>query len=256
MVYGHGYLHYGYWQDGEADEISFKRLGEAQEEYFNQLASLIPPDTKTILDVGSGTGSNANSLLRKGYSVDCVCPSSRLNQLAKTKLPPESSLYECFFEDFSSEKVYDLLLFSESFHYLNCEKAMDQIKKYAQKYVIIFDYFPLKDSAAADRLSYQQFSSLYTDRLSDTFEIVSDKNVTQNIIPTFKVLDEIKNQQVNPFLIKVVENYRKSHPVYSFFLSPLLNKKLKGFNKKSDRFHTFPAKFEYRLMLLSRKTLN
>ena len=53
-VFGHGYLHYGYWKSGEVDEKSLASLGVAQQEYFNQIVNTIPKGTQSILDVGSG----------------------------------------------------------------------------------------------------------------------------------------------------------------------------------------------------------
>ncbi|MFN3938733.1 MAG: hypothetical protein ACK4KW_14290 [Gemmobacter sp.] len=31
MIFGHGYLHYGYWPNGSPDDLSAMALGQAQE---------------------------------------------------------------------------------------------------------------------------------------------------------------------------------------------------------------------------------
>src|SRR5690606_10549861 len=69
-AFGHGYLHYGYW-DGAEYEPSLCALGQAQEAYFERLVATIPEGTRSILDVGSGTGAVAAGLLRRGFAVDC-----------------------------------------------------------------------------------------------------------------------------------------------------------------------------------------
>ena len=252
IVDGRGFLHYGYWNDGRADEISLRSLGAAQQAYFDQLLSAIPGGTRSILDVGSGTGSNALRLLQNNYSVDCVCPSPRLNEIARRKLPRGTRIFECAFEELATDKVYDLLLFSESFHYLDAARALRRIAVHAKKHVLIFDYFPRQDSATGRAVSRSQFLRLATDSLSGTFEIAGDRDVTGFIIPTFRVLDEIKNEYVRPFVIRSVAEFRKEHGVYSRLLSYPLRRLLASFEKSSNRYRTFPETYEYRLMVLAR----
>lgn len=249
---GGGFLHYGYWPDGTADEVSLRSLGEAQQAYFDQLASAIPEGTTSILDVGSGTGGNALKLLQKHYSVDCVCPSPRLNEIARRKLPQSTRIFECAFEELATDNVYDLLLFSESFHYLDAGMALRQIAARARKHVLIFDYFPRKDSATARAVSHRQFTRLLSDSSSSSFRFVTDRDVTEFILPTFKVLDAIRNDHVKPFVIRSVAEYRKEHRVYSFLLSYPLRRLLAGFERSSNRYTTFPEAFEYRLIVLTR----
>ena len=110
IIDGKGFLHYGYWPDRTADEISLTRLARAQQAYFDELAGSIPDGTNSVLDVGSGTGSNALRLLQKGYDVELVCPSVKLNEIARQKLPAGSVIHECLFEDLATDRLYDLLL--------------------------------------------------------------------------------------------------------------------------------------------------
>ena len=249
---GQGFLHYGYWKDGTADEISLRSIGKAQQAYFDELASSIPEGTRSILDVGSGTGSNALRLLQRHYSVDCVCPSPRFNEIARKKLPPGTRIFECAFEDLATDNVYDLLLFSESFHYLDAGKALRQIAARARKHVLIFDYFPRTDSATVRAVSHRQFARLLSDSFSGAFKIMSDRDVTGFVIPTLKVLDAIKNDHVRPFVIGSVAEFRKEHRVYSLLLSYPLRRLLAGFGRSSNRYATFPETFEYRLIVLAR----
>ncbi len=252
IVDGEGFLHYGYWPDERADQISLCSLGKAQLAYFDQLAGAIPEGTRSILDVGSGSGSNALKLLQKHYSVDCVCPSPRLNAIARRKLPPDTRIFECAFEELATDNVYDLLLFAESFHYMDAGKALRQIAARARKHVLIFDYFPRKDSATAKAVSHRQFARLLSDSFTGSFRFVVDRDVTNFIIPTFQVLDAIRNDHVRPFVIRSVTEFRKEHRLYSFVLSYPLRRLLAGFERSSNRYMTFPQAFEYRLIVLAR----
>lgn len=249
---GQGFLHYGYWPDGTADEISLRRLSRAQQAYFDQLAGAIPEGTRSILDVGSGTGSNALHLLQRNYSVDCVCPSSRLNEIARRKLPEGTRIFETTFEDLETDDAYDLLLFSESFHYLDAVKALPRIAARARKHVLIFDYFSRTDSATGRRLSHRQFVRLLSESIPGAFRFVTDRDVTEFITPTFKVLDTIKNDHVRPFLMRSVAEFRKEHRAWSFLLSYPLRRLLGRFARTSNRYSTFAEEFEYRLIVLAR----
>ncbi len=253
VVYGHGYLHYGYWPTAQADEVSLHRLGIAQRAYFDRLADAIPAGTKSILDVGSGTGSNALGLSGKGYAVDCVCPSPKLNAMARQKLPCASRIFESKFEELDVRECYDLVLFCESFHYLDARLALQKAGRYALKHALIFDYFPRQDSADAKRVSRAQFNALLQEELSHAFGVQWDLDMTAFITPTFEVLDGIKNQFVQPFSVRLIDELKQEHPVLARLLAFPLRKALAKLGKRSIRHQTFPAQNEYRLLLLARK---
>lgn len=249
-LFGHGFLHYGYWPNGVPENPSLDKLGKAQQSYFDRLVEMVPGNIQTILDVGSGTGSNAMGLIKKGFKVDCVCPSEKLNQMAREKLPQESIIYECGFENFANARTYDMLLFCESFHYIQSQQALAQAEKYTSKYVLIFDYFRNKNSNKKDRITYGTFLEQVK---NSPFEIIHDEDVTEAIRPTFLVLDLLKNEYLKPFSEKVLNDYRRDHPFYSFLLKRPIKKLTKNIQKPSRRFDQFPKKHQYRLIILKKK---
>lgn len=249
LVFGHGFLHYGYWEGGRADEISLARLGQAQQAYFDLVASQIPAGTRTILDVGSGTGANAAALIRLGYRVDCVCPSPRLNEFARRKLPPETTIFESRFEDLRLDRSYDLLLFLESFHYLDAAAAMAQAARLTARDAIVFDYFPRRDGGGASKVSHARFVALAQ---SAGWRIVADRDCTREIVPTFVVLDTLRNERLRPFVARTVEEFRRTRPFLAFLLAWPLRRLQASAARPSRKHETFPADFEYRLIRLSR----
>ena len=85
------YLHYGYFINGlEADVTNLKK---AHENYTEMLISQIPAGTKTILDVGCGSGKTAQVLCSKGYQVDCVSPSQILTTYARKITPGQVQFF-------------------------------------------------------------------------------------------------------------------------------------------------------------------
>ena len=249
---GKGYLHYGYWPSAAADEMTLARIGLAQQHYFDLLLASLPAGTQRILDVGSGTGSNALAFLRQGLEVDCVCPSARLNLLAREKLPASCQIHETTFESFSSPQHYDALVFAESFHYLKTSEALNQIDRYARRGAVIFDYFPRGTAPADIRTTHAAFLALVDRHLAGRFEIIGDEDLTDNIVPTFEVLDHIKMRLIRPFVAKSIEGFRQSRPIAAFLLSPLLRRLGRKSSVIRDRGQSFKNEYEYRLIRLAR----
>ena len=71
------HLHYGFWPEGLP--VALENLPKAQDLYTEFLRARIPEGVRSILDVGCGTGHNAEVLLAAGYEVDCVSPSARIS---------------------------------------------------------------------------------------------------------------------------------------------------------------------------------
>lgn len=129
-LFGTDHLHFGYWSESLAPSIA--NLKRAQEVYSDYLLAQIPVGTRTILDVGSGSGAFACRLLKAGYRVDCVSPSAsqteRLRTLRRETLgdqEDEGDVFPCRYQDLHTERRYDMVLFSESFQYIPLKQALE-----------------------------------------------------------------------------------------------------------------------------------
>ena len=96
------HLHYGFWPEGLP--VALENLPKAQDLYTEFLRARIPEGVRSILDVGCGTGHNAEVLLAAGYEVDCVSPSPYLSSVTRSKLLDRGTLFECIFEDLPAGK--------------------------------------------------------------------------------------------------------------------------------------------------------
>ena len=134
-------MHYGYWVDGE--KPTAQNFAQAQENHSNLIINHVPKGIYNILDVGSGSGNLALKLINEGYVVDCVIPSEYLADQIHQKLVNRSKIYVCGFENMFTDEVYDLILFSESFQYVNMveslQKAVEMLKPGG--YLLICDFF-------------------------------------------------------------------------------------------------------------------
>ncbi len=258
-VYGHGFLHYGYWPQGRPARPSVQALGAAQQAWFDLMAATIPDGVQTILDVGSGTGANALALTQRGYRVECLSPSAQLNAMARAKLPAEVPVHECGFETLDLPRRFDLCLFGESFHYIQLEPALDQTERYAGQAAIIFDYFrrPGLADGKADaggeegrRQTHAAFCEAVAQRPG--WRVAHDQDVTEAILPTFFVLDHLKNAHVAPFLKRARAEFRRARPVLSRLVELALGRRFERFMRPAAREANFAQKFEYRLIRLER----
>jgi len=75
------YLHYGFFTPDIPVEM--QSLAKAQQNYAEFLLERIPSGTKSILDVGGGSGKFAQVLTQLGYRVVMVSPSKLLNAYAE-----------------------------------------------------------------------------------------------------------------------------------------------------------------------------
>ncbi|MBZ0128612.1 MAG: class I SAM-dependent methyltransferase [Rhodobacteraceae bacterium] len=116
-------LHYGLWQSDW--EVCGANAGRAQEAYTEKLFRLLPEGRPlSILDIGGGAGETAKKLVAMGHSVDIVIPSAFLAERCRANAGPKARVHECRFEDFTTDRRFDLCLFSESYQYIPLDIAL------------------------------------------------------------------------------------------------------------------------------------
>ncbi len=257
VVYGHGFLHYGYFPDGPPATPSLQALGAAQQAWFDRMVAEIPSQVTTILDVGSGTGANALALTARGYQLECLSPSTQLNAMARAKLPESVRVHDTGFEGFDVPRQFDMCLFGESFHYIELAPALAAIDRYATHSALIFDYFRRPgvergvDSGGGRRQTHAEFCAALDQ--NPGWQIAHDEDVTEAIQPTFVILDHVKNAHVAPFLTRLRGEFRRSRPVLGRILEWGLGRRMDKIVRPSERSERFAERYEYRLIRLARR---
>ena len=140
FLYKTEHLHYGYWP--EELEIIPENLRKAQDFHSELILDAIPKNVETILDVGSGSGGLAEKLVKEGYKVHCVSPSEYLADAIEEKLGDEVKVFRTTCQDLELTQKYDLVIFSESFQYVQVnqalEKSIEALK--TNNHLLICDY--------------------------------------------------------------------------------------------------------------------
>lgn len=207
------HLHYGFWP--EDLPVSLENLPTAQNLYTEFLCARIPEGVKSILDIGCGTGHNAEVLLAAGYQVDCVSPSPYLSSVTKSKILDRGTLFESTFEDLAIEKKYDCLLFSESFQYIDLDTAFAKMPNFlnADGCVVISDFFriPGKGSSA---MGGGHRLSRFRDKLAlSDFTVEYEQDITDHTAPNLQLVDEALRQVAIPIREILLDELSTHHPL-------------------------------------------
>lgn len=191
------YMHFGYWEEGVVPKpLNLKR---AQELYAEKLLAMIPEGVESILEVGCGSGEMAKRLLDMGYKVEIVSPPNVMTDFAQEKLGDRAKLNESKFEDFVTEKRYDLILFSESFQFVETEPGLNKAADYG-KYILISDVFKNEKegkSPIGGGHGYWHFKELLARK--GIIEI-EDRDVSRQISPQFDMEADITENFIKPLL--------------------------------------------------------
>lgn len=250
-------LHYGYWCDGLA--VKLRNMPLAQAAYTDFLMSHIPAGTRSILDVGCGSGSTALKLLDRGYRVDCVSPNPFLTDVARRKLGERATVHASRFEELETDRRYDLLLFSESFLFIKPDRALPRAAGLLNPggALLITDIFkvPAPDKSPIGGGHDLPFFREIMGR--SPFELVTEIDMTEEIAPTFDVLDRSYRDAIRPAYDLIAARLHASRPRLMGFVRWFWRKRLERLEAKHFGGRRTGASFSrhkaYRLFLFRKR---
>jgi len=176
-------LHYGLW-DGL--DVTAGDLRRAQDAYTDKLFKLLPDTPCRILDIGGGAGETAAKLIALGHEVDIVVPSEFLASRCREKAP-KARVHEMMFEDFQTDRQFDLCLFSESYQYIPLQiglpKCLTLLTESGQ--IIISDCFrtpEYKRELYSAKVGGGHRETLFRDMLAEQpVKIVFEEDITNSV---------------------------------------------------------------------------
>jgi SAM-dependent methyltransferase len=248
------YLHYGFWSDGLKVDIS--NIYQAQKNYADFIISHIPERIDTILVVGCGTGKFAEDLVDLGYKVDCVSPPCRLTERAKERLGQKAHIFESTYEAVEVEKKYDLILFSESFQYINMEKAFQNSMRFLStgRYMLICDFFKKDVKGRGPLGGGHKLTKFY--QLLDEYPVTVEKDIDLNdqIAPTIDLVADLLENVGEPVWSLTGELIARRYPRIARILKWKFKKRIEKINRKyfsgARSGESFKYYKTYRLLLL------
>lgn len=169
------YLQYGLF---ERDDES---IAEAQERSTDLLLSRLPPPPARILDVGVGLGTTLARLLRTGHDAEGITPDSGQIAMLNERHGNHLCVWPTPFQQFTTERTYDVLIFQESSQYIEAQELFDRARGLAPR-VIVLDEFALRDVPFAGAL-HRLDDFLDAARLAG-FALTQEEDVSAKAAPT------------------------------------------------------------------------
>lgn len=223
-------LHFGYWPDDL--EVALDNLPQAQECYAERLFSHMPEGARTILDVGCGVGKNAQRLRARGYEVEGVTPSAFLAAEAKRLVGDDFKIYVSRIEDAEIDRRYDVVLFSESFQYVETAEALSRCLGVLKPggSLLICDFFR-KGVEGSSPFNGGPLLSDFRQVVADfPLDLVVDIDISAETAPTMTLADELTASFFQPVYDLVLDNLRGNYPK----LSKLFGWKLDRLTEKTE----------------------
>ena len=249
-------LHFGYWDQGL--EVKLANMPAAQVRYSEFMLSHIPEGVKRILDVGCGAGKFAERLIRAGYEVEAVCPSPLLVSEARKRLGADVPIHLMTFDEYETDKQYDLVLFSESFQYVDMEDALKRAARYLRPggHLMIADFFQKGTKGKRYIRGGAKLSRFEPLIAASPFESVVNLDITEQTAPTQDVANDVMVRLGGPLVGLIRSSLRQRHPWIAKIVEWRLKKKLEKMNRKyfsgvrnSAHFREFHS---YRLLIYKR----
>ncbi|UCG39342.1 MAG: class I SAM-dependent methyltransferase [bacterium] len=248
------HLHYGYWT--EDLEVDISNLRQAQDRYSDILLSHIPGGTRSILDVGCGTGVLSRRLLGEGYEVQSVSPSPFLTSYARDIIGQEAVIHECTFEDLHLDRKFDLILFAESFQYIDLKRVFPGCRALltGNGHVLICDFFRRDDATGASGLGGGHSLGKFYERMSEAgFGVVIDSDITSRTAPNMDLVRDLLDQFGKPLWDLFLYFLQSNHPRLNWLARKRYRKRIDKIEGKyfSGRRNaeTFRQDKSYRLVL-------
>lgn len=251
------YMHYGFWTPGL--EVKGPNFKQAQENYTQFLIRHIPAGTKTILDIGCGSGKVADELIQLGYSVTCVSPPSILTEKAAERLAGKAKVHAMGYEDFSTDEKFDLCLFSESYQYIDMHKSFAQCITFLKPggHILLADFFRTEAEGTSPLGGGHRLVEFYDIMKQQPFDVVEDLDITNDIAPTMILINNLTMDVVYPAVLMVGELIKSRAPWVYKFLVWKFRKKIEKNRVKHFTGQRNPENFKkyksYRLVVLRKR---
>ncbi len=226
------HLHYGYWTDDL--DLTIQNLPIAQKQYSEFLISQIPEGAKNILDVGCGVGRFSWDMIQKGYKVDCVSPSKILTEHARARLGDQCHIFECEFEKIDTDNRYDVILFSESFQYINMKNAFENAIRLLNDngHILICDFFKTDAPGKSALGGGHKLAGFYETISGFPLSQVKDIDITPQTAPNLDVVDGMLMNAGLPIWNMIIHYMESNYRFIAKFLKWKYKKKIAKINHK------------------------
>ncbi len=249
-------LHFGYWPDDLP--IECLNLPVSQEYHSKLIIEHLPIESGTILDVGCGTGSLGRKLIDRGFRVDGVIPSAFLAQRVRALFGEGGEVFECRFEDLDTDRKYDLVLFSESYQYINIQAGLDKLEQLLSpgSCMLICDFFRFAAKGRGPVKGGHKWEVFQEAIEPRPWECVKELDITTETGRTLDLFNEALHEVLIPIRDVVGESFQRRHPFWTKVLRRIFRRRIEKINRRylSGRItgKAFAEHSTYRLLVYRR----
>jgi MPBQ/MSBQ methyltransferase len=251
------YLQMGCWREGDA--LTVKNFVAAQERFADTLMEFIPDGVASVLDIGCGVGGNALKLKAHGLEVECLSPSLHHEKLFKENTRGEIPFYLTTFEDFRSQRTFDLALMSESVQFIALEAGFQNCRKVLNDpgYLLTADFYKKEEVAEMKRVPCYCLDEYLQAAARFGFEILKQKDITAEVLPTAVWSWNLFEEYVKPIIEEIPQLLRARHPwvyrILTLYLRWRSPQQLVGLGARAIRPDVFAQHATYRIFLFQKK---
>jgi MPBQ/MSBQ methyltransferase len=214
-VLGLDRLHYGLWKDSDTRNIDGLIQAQLRYEEFlsGEIDLLFPENSATrILDVGCGTGAMSETLYKKNFNVEGLSPDLYQKELFEKRIPVPFHLAR--YQTFTSEKVYDLILMSESAQYIPLKSLFTKTNELLkdQGYLMVCDYFVLDQANGKMARSGHRLSAFMEEAGKNNYELIKEVDITEAILPTLDTAKIFTEKYILPTICIIEEKFQEKRP--------------------------------------------
>ena len=233
------YLHYGFWDNPgiiQVERMTLQDVKDAQVRYIENLASYIPDEVNSILDVGCGIGGNTDFLLNEGYKLETLSPDDFQRSIIGQKFGNKIPFHHCKFEQFKINRKFDLILESESACYINISKGFSKARDVLKMggYLLASDYFVyFNDNSKSPHLRSSHDLEKYMESAKEHgFELIKEYDQTKNTMLTLDYGKHLIERFINPTVDYAIFSAKKNYPFVTMVMKKLFKSK---FDSKKDQ---------------------
>ena len=219
------FLNYGFHEDPglPPERISLHDIQQAQLRYSELVAAEVRDNTRPVLDAGCGMGGMLRLLHERGFNAVGLTPNRFQAQHIKSKQPGVSLLEGKFLRSVLKpyRGKFGTVVTAESFQYFRLSEAIKTID-YAtgpKGRWVLADYFRVNDSAQGSGHSWDDF---LVELARWRWRIVSERDITQNVLPTLHFLHMLGERVGRPAADFVAEKIRRKRPALNHLLVDVL----------------------------------
>ena len=227
------YLHYGFWEEPKkvnVELLSIDDIAEAQRRYIQHLTSFIPDDVRSILDVGCGVGGNAAYLQERGFDIDVLSPDPYQEKVIKKKFNGAMEFFKSKFENFETDRTYDLILESESACYIKIKQGFTSARRALRTggYLLVADYFVYyRDERSSPHLKSSHPMQAYLKAGEAAgFKLLKEYDQTENTMPTLDAAHHFIQRFIQPTAEYAQVSLQRKNPLTYRLMKSLFGKNI------------------------------